>query len=89
MYLTLDILSTSDPSYSEDRTSEWELNIEEDKKPKMKFPLKLKDDLSFLELEFDDPVLKEIKSKKKELDKEAKIVEKIKRKSNKDKKNLF
>jgi hypothetical protein len=88
MYWTLDILSDKDPSVKEDRTNHWEESIDEDSSPKLKFPLKLKEDpLNGETIEFKDPIIKEPPPKKKEMDKSLNLVEIGKSKNNK--KNLF
>lgn len=88
MYWTLDILSDKDPSVLEDKTHSWEEELIEDSSPKLKFPLKLKEDpLKGETIEFKDPIIKEPVPKKKESDKSFKVVDIGKNK--KDKKKLF
>jgi hypothetical protein len=88
MYWTLDILSDKDPSIKEDRTSSWEESIDEDSVPKLKFPLKIKEDpLKGETIKFKDPIIKEPSPKKKEMDKSLNLIEIGKNKKNK--KNLF
>jgi hypothetical protein len=88
MYWTLDILSDKDPSVIEDKTHSWEEELREQDSPKLKFPLKIKEDpLKGETLEFKDPIIKDPVPKKKEMCKSFKIVESGKNKKNK--KNLF
>ena len=88
MYWTLDILSGEDPSITEDKTHSWEKELIDDSSPKLKFPLKIKEDpLEGETIEFKDPIIKEPVPKKKEMDKSFKVVETKKNKKNN--KNLF
>lgn len=88
MYWTLDILSDKDPSITEDRTNSWEDSLIEDSLPKLKFPLKLKEDpLKGETLDFKEPIIKDPKPREKEIDKSFKVVEMGKNKKNK--KNIF
>jgi hypothetical protein len=88
MYWTLDILSDKDPSVKEDRTDAWEKLIEDDSVPKLKFPVKIKEDPTKGEtIIFKDPIIKDPSPKKKEMDRSCKIIESPKNKKNK--KNLF
>jgi hypothetical protein len=86
MYWTLDILSDKDPSIIEDKTSSWENELRDDETPKLKFPLRLKEDpLKGETLEFKDPIIKEPVPRKKEVDKNPKFVVMGKNKTNKKK----
>lgn len=88
MYWTLDILSDKDPSIIEDKTHSWEEELTEDSSPKLKFPIKLREDpLRGETIEFKDPIIKEPASKKKEENKSFKIIDTGKNK--KDNKKLF
>lgn len=88
MYWTLDILLDKDPSMKTDKTGEWENQINEESSPKLKFPLKIKDDLLKGEtIEFKDPIIKEPLPKKKEVNKSFKVIDNKKRKNNTN--NLF
>lgn len=87
MYLTLDILSDEDPSMMEDKTKEWESRIEEDSEPKLKFPIKMKDDVIKGNIEFKDPIIKFPPKEKKKEDKSVKVIDM--RNKNKNKKNIF
>ena len=91
-HLTLDILLISDPSSGTDKTGEWEKQCDERSSPRIKFPLKLKDNLiDQVSMEFDEPVLKEPKEKKSEKNKNSvKVVSLTSSKNkNKDKNKLF
>ena len=86
MYWTLDILSDKDPSIIEDKTSSWENELRDDEIPKLKFPLRLKEDpLKGETLEFKEPIIKEPVPRKKEVDKNPKLVVMGKNKTNKKK----
>ena len=86
MYWTLDILLDKDPSIIEDKTSSWENELRDDETPKLKFPLTLKEDpLKGETLEFKEPIIKEPVPRKKELDKNPKLVVMGKNKTNKKK----
>jgi hypothetical protein len=86
MYWTLDILLDKDPSIIEDKTSSWENELRDDETPKLKFPLTLKEDpLKGETLEFKDPIIKEPVPRKKEVDKNPKLVVMGKNKTNKKK----
>jgi hypothetical protein len=87
MYLTLDILSDNDPSFTEDKTYEWEKRVEEDSSPKLRFPLKMRDEILMGGLEFKEPIIESPKEKKKKENNEAKVIDM--RKSNKNNKNIF
>jgi hypothetical protein len=90
MHSTLDILLISDPSSGTDKTGEWESQCDERNAPKIKFPLKLKDErVNSLDLEFNDPVVEEPKLKKKEKNKNEVKVVTLTSKKNKDKNKLF
>lgn len=91
-HLTLDILLINDPSSGTDKTGEWEKQCEERSTPRIKFPLKLKDDsLSHLSVEFNDPVVEEPKEKKIEKNKDSVKVVNLTagRKKEKNKNKLF
>ena len=63
-HLTLDILLINDPSSGADKTGEWEKQCDERSTPRIKFPLKLRDDsLGKISTEFPDPVVEEPKKK--------------------------
>jgi hypothetical protein len=86
MYWTLDILLDKDPSIIEDKTSSWENELRDDETPKLKFPLRLKEDpLKGETLEFKEPIIKEPVPRKKEVDKNPKLVVMGKNKTNKKK----
>lgn len=89
MSLTLDILLMSDPLSGHDRTNEWESQIDRDLTPKLKFPLKIREE-SFgdLDTSFGDPKIKEPAKKKTKVNKTPKVVDLGKKKS-KDKTKLF
>jgi hypothetical protein len=88
MYWTLDILSDRDPSVREDRTDHWEDSIDEDSSPKLKFPIKIKEDpLKGETIAFEDPIIKDPKPRKKEIDRSCVVMEHKKNKT--DKKKLF
>ncbi len=90
MSSTLDILLMIDPSSGQDKTGEWETQFDEGNSPKIKFPLKIKDEMTEVDIEFKEPEIKPPVEKKKEKPLSAKIVEVGgKKKSKKDKKNLF
>ena len=91
-HLTLDILLINDPSSGTDKTGEWEKQCEERSTPRIKFPLKLKDDsLNHISVEFNDPVVEEPKKKKIEKNKDSvKVVDLTSgRKKEKNKNKLF
>jgi len=90
--LTLDILLINDPSSGADKTGEWEKQCEERSTPRIKFPLKLKDDsLNQIDTEFKDPMVEEPKKKKIEKNKDSvKVVDLTSgRKKEKNKNKLF
>lgn len=88
MYWTLDTLSDNDPYIIKDRTHSWEEEIQKDSSPKLKFPLKIKEDPMRGEtITFKEPIIKDPGPKKKEMDKSFKVVETGKNK--KGKKKLF
>ena len=88
MYWTLDILTDKDPSIIEDKTHSWEEELHEDSSPKLKFPIKIKEDpLKGETIDFKEPIIKDPTPKKKEMEKSVKVVETGKNKKNK--KNLF
>lgn len=91
-HLTLDILLINDPSSGSDKTGEWEKQCEERSTPRIKFPLKLKDDsLNKINVEFIDPPVEEPREKKIDKNKDSvKVVTLAKdRKKDKNKKKLF
>jgi hypothetical protein len=56
--LTLDILLISDPSSGTDKTGEWEKECDERSSPRIKFPLKLKENLmDKVSIEFSEPII--------------------------------
>jgi len=88
--LTLDILLISDPSSGTDKTGEWEKECDERSSPRIKFPLKLKDDImDKVNIEFSEPVIDEPKEKKKEKSKNTVSVVTLSGSKNKDKNKLF
>ena len=89
MYLTLDILSDKDPSITEDRTNEWESRLEEDSAPKLKFPLKMKDDIIEGEIEFKDPVIKSPPKENKKPNNSSVVIDMRNKNKNKNKNNIF
>ena len=89
-HLTLDILLISDPTSGTDKTGEWEKQCDERNGPLIKFPLKLKDNITDqISIEFDEPVVKEPKEKKKEKSKNTVNVVNLSNSKNKDKNKLF
>ena len=89
-HLTLDILLISDPTSGTDKTGEWEKQCDERSSPRIKFPLKLKDNImDRISIEFDDPAVKEPKEKKKEKSKNTVKVVNLSSSKNKDKNKLF
>lgn len=89
-HLTLDILLISDPSSGTDKTGEWEKECDERSSPRIKFPLKLKDDImDKVSIEFSEPVIDEPKEKKKEKSKNTVSVVTLSGSKNKDKNKLF
>ena len=88
--MTLDILLISDPSSGTDKTGEWEKQCDERSSPRIKFPLKLKDNIiDQISIEFGEPSLKEPKEKKKEKSKNTVKVVNLSNSKNKDKNKLF
>lgn len=86
MYSTLDILLMSDPYSGSDRTDEWENQIDHRIGPKLKFPIKLREEsLDDLNPEFKEPSVSAPAKKKKDLSKATKTVEIGKKKDNKSK----
>jgi hypothetical protein len=86
MYSTLDILLMSDPFSGSDRTDEWENQIDQRVGPKLKFPIKLREEsLDDLNQEFKDPNVPTPVKKKKGISKASKTVEVGKKKDNKSK----
>jgi len=89
MSSTLDILLMNDPSSGMDKTGEWESQLDHRIGPKIKFPLKMKEEsLSDLETDFNDPVIHKPVKKKPELNKEAKVISTGKKKKD-NKSKLF
>lgn len=91
-HLTLDILLINDPSSGTDKTGEWEKQCDERSTPRIKFPLKLRDDsLSQIDTEFKDPVVEEPRKKKVEKNKDSVNVVNLTtgRKKDKNKNKLF
>lgn len=89
-HLTLDILLISDPSSGTDKTGEWEKECDERVSPRIKFPLKLKDNvMGQVSIEFEEPVINEPKEKKKEKSKNTLKVVTLTNNRNKDKNKLF
>ena len=86
MYWTLDILSDKDPSITEDTTNSWENQLRDDSSPKLKFPIKIKEDpMKGETIEFKEPIIKDPQERKKETDKSPKLVITGKNKTNKKK----
>jgi hypothetical protein len=80
----------SDPSSGTDKTGEWEKECDERSSPRIKFPLKLKDDImDKVSIEFSEPVIYEPKEKKKEKSKNTVSVVTLSGSKNKDKNKLF
>jgi hypothetical protein len=80
----------NDPTSGTDKTGEWEKQCDERSSPRIKFPLKLKDDImDRISIEFDDPAVKEPKEKKKEKSKNTVKVVNLSSSKNKDKNKLF
>jgi hypothetical protein len=76
----------NDPTSGTDKTGEWEKQCDERSSPRIKFPLKLKDDImDRISIEFDDPAVKEPKEKKKEKSKNTVKVVNLSSSKNKDK----
>ena len=91
-HLTLDILLISDPNSGKDKTGEWEKQCDERGSPRIKFPLKLKDNIiDKVNIEFKDPILSEPKEKKREKSKNTVSVVNLSnsKNKNKDKNKLF
>ena len=91
-HLTLDILLTNDPGSGTDKTGEWESQCDTRNSPKIKFPLKLKDNIiEVLAPDFQDPEVNEpkMRDKKKEKNKNTAKVVTLSNNKNKDKKKLF
>lgn len=90
MSSTLDILLMIDPTSGHDKTGEWETQFDEGNSPKIKFPLKIKDEMTNVDVEFKDPEIKEPVKKKAETPLNANVIEtKPENKRKKDKKKLF
>jgi len=80
----------NDPTSGTDKTGEWEKQCDERSSPRIKFPLKLKDNImDRISIEFDDPAVKEPKEKKKEKSKNTVKVVNLSSSKNKDKNKLF
>jgi hypothetical protein len=80
----------SDPTSGTDKTGEWEKECDERSSPRIKFPLKLKDDImDKVNIEFSEPVIDEPKEKKKEKSKNTVSVVTLSGSKNKDKNKLF
>jgi hypothetical protein len=80
----------SDPSSGTDKTGEWEKQCDERSSPRIKFPLKLKDNImDRISVEFDDPAVEEPKERKKEKTKNTVKVVNLSSSKNKDKDKLF
>lgn len=89
-HLTLDILLISDPSSGTDKTGEWEKECDERSSPRIKFPLKLKENLmDKVSIEFSEPIIEEPKEKKEEKSKNTVKVVNISGSKKKDKNKLF
>lgn len=89
-HLTLDILLISDPSSGTDKTGEWEKECDERSSPRIKFPLKLKENLmDKVSIEFSEPIIEEPKEKKEEKSKNAVKVVDLSGSKKKDKNKLF
>jgi hypothetical protein len=71
-----------------DITNEWEKRLSEEQMPKLKFPIKMLDDrLADVDLDFDDPIIKDPVDKKKPLNLEANVINVGKPRVNKNNKN--
>jgi hypothetical protein len=80
----------SDPSSGTDKTGEWEKECDERVSPRIKFPLKLKDNvMDQVSIEFEEPVINEPKEKKREKSKNTVKVVTLTNNKNKDKNKLF
>lgn len=89
-HLTLDILLISDPSSGTDKTGEWEKECDERSSPRIKFPLKLKENLmDKVSIEFSEPIIEEPKEKKEEKSKNTVKVVNLSGSKKKDKNKLF
>jgi len=81
----LDILLIPDPDEIGDQMDQWEEVIEQDKMPKFKFPLEVKDlDLDGIKIEMEEPDLPKPIEKKKPV-----VFKTIENKNKKSKKGLF
>jgi len=94
MYSTLDILSMNNRKTISDMTDEWELELDKDVIPKLKFPIKvIESGLDKIDLSFNDPSVEDPKVKKEiNINQAAKTVELPKKRSSnnkKDKSKLF
>jgi hypothetical protein len=88
--LTLDILLISDPSSGTDKTGEWEKECDERSSPRIKFPLKLKENLmDKVSIEFSEPIIEEPKEKREEKSKNTVKVVNLSGSKKKDKNKLF
>lgn len=88
--MTLDILLISDPSSGTDKTGEWEKECDERSSPRIKFPLKLKENLmDKVSIEFSEPIIEEPKEKKEEKSKNTVKVVNLSGSKKKDKNKLF
>lgn len=89
MSLTLDILLTNDPSSGEDKTGEWESELDYRVGPKIKFPLKFIDDsLGEIPTDFKEPEISKPVEKKSPLNKGVKVISTTKKKRD-NKSKLF
>ena len=89
-HLTLDILLISDPSSGTDKTGEWEKECDERSSPRIKFPLKLKENLmDKVSIEFSEPIIEEPKEKREEKSKNTVKVVNLSGSKKKDKNKLF
>jgi hypothetical protein len=80
----------SDPSSGTDKTGEWEKECDERSSPRIKFPLKLKDNIiDQVSMEFEEPTVKEPKEKKKEKSNNIVKIVNLSNSKNKDKNKLF
>lgn len=87
--MTLDILLIDDPNSGMDRTGEWESQLDHRSGPKLKFPVKIREEsFGSVDVSFDDPNVSNPVKKKGEIEKKPKVVE-IGKKKRDNKSKLF
>lgn len=85
MYWTWDTLSMDDTKEIQSKMEEWENRIDDDSRPKFKFPLEIKDSsLDSLNTDMKEPDVKKPQDKKKTV-----VIKTIENKNKKSKKSLF